>query len=268
MADEHGNETASTDFLVPWRVAPNSGFVVANGSGNVGLIQINDREFEVVDGFVYDGDAAADIERLLVDSGVEPAEAERRVDEARTFLPRDDNPTDLASIPAFMRWFENPYGVHTLAAILHDEQIRTTPNTGSIGSDALADRFFREMLRSAGVPWLKRWVMWSAVAMRTRWMAGGGRRARLVVWVALAAVGIVSFLGWVFGWDLNLDRAVLLLISAVLPIVAAPLWGKQFGAGLIATIAAAGVLPAAAFAFAGLMFFRVLERIAKSVGLE
>jgi hypothetical protein len=161
----------------PWRVAPRSGFEVADPSGSVGIVQIDHERFVVLHAFRYDD---PDVERTLlqelVDDGMDEAEARRAVDEARTFSPREDNPTDLASIPRFMRWFENPYGKHSLAALIHDELITDQVNGGRLGSDTLADRFFREMMRTSGVAWLKRWIMWSAVALRTRFAAGGLRR--------------------------------------------------------------------------------------------
>ena len=97
------------------------------------------------------------------------------IEDARTYrFPSDV--TDMASIPPFMRWFVNNYGRHSLAAIIHDRLITDgAPNSGVLGSDSLSDCFFREMMGVAGVPWLKRWIMWSAVAMRTRWAARGWR---------------------------------------------------------------------------------------------
>ena len=70
--------------------------------------------------------------------------------------------------------------------------------TGPLESDALSDRFFREMMRCAGVRFLKRWIMWAAVALRTRWAAGGVRQAAVVVWGVLAAAGISAF-SWSIG---------------------------------------------------------------------
>ena len=62
--------------------------------------------------------------------------------------PMTENPTDLASVPLFMRWFENSYGVHTLAAILHSTSSSSEAQTdGELGSDTLSDRFFREMMK-------------------------------------------------------------------------------------------------------------------------
>jgi hypothetical protein len=171
-----------------------------------------------------------------------------------------------------MRWFESPYGAHTLAAILHDDLIVDEPNAGPLEDDTLSDRFFREMMKSAGVPWLKRWIMWSAVALRTRWAVGGIRRLSVLVWLVLSATGITSF-GWAvgsatFGWDDPVDTWALLVVALVLPFVAAFLWGKQYGAGIVAAIAALWILPAAALAGLGYLAYLVLERAAHLIGLD
>ena len=141
----------------------------------------------------------------LVSKGKTAQEARDAVEDARTFTPTTENPTDLASIPRYMRWFESAYGAHTLAAIIHDDLIVEVPNGGPLEDDTLSDRFFREMMKSAEVPWLKRWIMWSAVALRSRWAVGGIRRLSVLVWLILSAAGITSFVWAVgsaaLGWD-------------------------------------------------------------------
>ena len=101
--------------------------------------------------------------------------------------------SDLASVPRFLRWFENTYGRHTPAALIHDNLIGPTPNRGPLENDAASDRFFRYMLEAVGVPFFKRWIMWAAVAFRTRWAVGGWRRRSVAAWVILAALGITAF---------------------------------------------------------------------------
>jgi hypothetical protein len=267
---------------LPWRVSPGSGFEVyvaagdrptRPGTGEVRLLQVDPSTFLVVDQFRFtDAAVQAGLEASLVDRGMGRDEALRRIDDARTFTPSTENPTDLASIPRFLRWFENPYGVHTLAATIHDELIVPVPNGGALGSDTLADRFFRQMLATAGVPWLKRWLMWAAVALRSRWAAGGYRRASVVAWLALATAGIAAF-AWGAGassgiWDPPVPTAVLLTGAVVLPVLAAPLWGKQAGAALVAAVGAAWILPPAIFGGIGYLVYRVLERVAGSLGLR
>jgi hypothetical protein len=267
--------TGSADHAEPWApwcVAKESGFEVHDPSGQVGLIQIDQKQFLVTEEFRFSDPAVEDalVEKLR-SAGHSAAEARVAVNDARTLSPPRENPTDLASIPRFMRWFEGSYGLHTLAAILHDQLIVDQPNKGALGSDTLSDRFFREMLGSAGVPWLKRWIIWAAVAIRTRWAAGGLRRASLCLWVVLAVSGITSFVLAVgsvwFGWPHPWDVRVLLLVAVLLPFASAPLWGRQCGASLVAAVAALWVLPAAAFALLGYLVYQVLERLVRSLGL-
>jgi hypothetical protein len=246
---------------------------VLHPDGDVGLIQIDRRQFLVESRFRFsDAAVIAEMNDRLVRNGKTTEEAHAAVEDARTFTPTTENPTDLASIPRFMRWFETAYGAHTLAAIIHDNLIVDTPNGGALGDDTLSDRFFREMMRAAGVPWLKRWIIWSAVALRTRWAVGGIRRLSVVVWLLVSAAGITSFV-WglgaaTLGWGAPFDSWAMILFALVLPFVAAPLWGKQYGAGIIAAVAALWILPAALLAGLGYLVYLVLEKGAHAVGLD
>ncbi len=273
MDDLQGGTGATGVTWTPWRVAPRSGFETALSGGNVDLIQIDKKQFVVLQPFRFsnptvEGELLAKLQR----DGHDAATARRMLDDARTFMPGEENPTDLASIPPFMRWFVNTYGAHTLASIIHDQLIVPTANGGPLRSDTLSDRFFREMMGAAGMPWLKRWVMWAAVAMRTRWAAGGWRRWSLVLWLVLAVCGIGAFGwaagAWILGWGMPFSAGWMWAIALVLPLVAAPLWGRQYGAGLVAAIAGSWVLPAAAFGAAGYAVYWVLERLARQVGLR
>lgn len=256
----------------PWHVAEDSGFEVLDARGYVGLVQIDKKQFWVTNPFRFSQHAVVQmLTDRLVRNGMEPGKAQDAVDDARTFTPTEENPTDLASIPRYMRWFESSYGAHTLAAIIHDDLIVHEPNAGPLRSDTLSDRFFREMMHAAGVPWLKRWIMWAAVALRSRWAAGGLRRLSVLVWILLSAAGISSFV-WAVGsasldWGHPVESWLLLVCSIVLPFGAAPLWGRQYGAGLVAAIAALWILPAAALGGLGYVIYLALERVAKRFGL-
>ena len=258
------------EVWIPWRVAKKSGFEVCDPLGEVGLVQIDRKQFLVSKKFRFtNSDVETMLRERLVRDGKSEEEARRRVDDARTFSPTTENPTDLASVPLFMRWFENSYGVHTLAAILHDELIQDKPNDGELGSDTLSDRFFREMMKTAGVPFLKRWIMWAAVAIRSRWAAGGPRRVSVLIWLVCAIAGIVSFaaaaLSSVFELSPPVDNWLLWVIALALPFASAPLWGRQYGAGIVAAGAAVWILPAAAFGLLGYLIYRALELIAGRV---
>jgi hypothetical protein len=255
----------------PWAVAPASGFEVDDVGGVVGLDQIDDVNFVVTTNFRYvDAGVQAKVTSLLERDGVRDAPS--KVADACRYTTNTEDRTDIASIPRFMRWFENTYGRHTLAAIIHDRLIRSgEPNAGALGSDTVSDTFFREMMRTSDVPWLERWIMWSAVALRTRWAAGGTRKLTLDLWIALAVSGIAMFVdavgAWWFGWGSPLDPPVMLAVAAVLPLVAAPLWGRQLGAGLVAAAVALWILPPAILAAIGYVIYRVLEAGARRVGL-
>ena len=127
--------------------------------------------------------------------------------------------SDLTSVPGPLRWFVSPYGLHTPAALCTTASSARRPRPGSTRRDA--DRLFRDMLDALGVPLLRRWLMWTAVAYGTRWSAGGVRRIGIVVWTVLALardaqppIGLVTLsLPW-------------LLVAAVLPFPAAALWGQ------------------------------------------
>lgn len=267
---------------VPWRVAPRSGFEVDDptGKGSVRMIQVDDRQFIVLNTFRYsDPGVEKDLTGRLVRGRMTDDQARAAVDDARTFVPREDNPTDLASVPRFMRWFEDSYGRHTLAAMIHDELITDTVNSGALQSDTLSDRFFREMMRTSGVPWLKRWLMWSAVALRTRWVAGGYRRLSIVLWLLLSVAGIIATIGsagallfdwpWFFDWPWPVSSPGWSLTVALLMIfIAAPLWGRQWAASLIAAVGALWLMPAAAVTSIAWIVYRVLEGVARTLRLR
>jgi len=123
-------------------------------------------------------------------------------------------------------------------------------------------------MRCCGVKFLKRWIMWAAVALRTRWAAGGIRQASVVVWGLLSVVGIASFvwsIGAFFGWPHVLAPGWMLAISVAVPFVAAPLWGKQYGASLVAAVAALWILPPAVLGVFGYLVYQGLELGARKV---
>lgn len=263
---------AGEESWYPWRVAPGSGFEVQHPSGYVGLLQRDSKRFDVEHPFRFSNDRiVAMLTDRLIRNGMSPEQARAAVNDARTYTPQDENPTDLASIPRYLRWFESSYGHHTLAAVIHDDLIVDEPNGGALRDDTLSDRFFREMMKTAGVPWLKRWIMWAAVALRSRWAVGGIRRISVVIWLALSAVGITAFVWAVgaaaFGWDTPIDTGVMFVAAVVLPFLAACLWGHQYGAGIVAAGAALWILPAAVVAGVGYLVYGGLERLAARVGL-
>jgi len=74
--------------------------------------------------------------------------------------------TDFASVPRVFVWFLPRYGRYTKAAILHDFLWRERASKGTLDY-VDADGTFRRAMRELGVPFLRRWILWSAV----RWGA-------------------------------------------------------------------------------------------------
>lgn len=186
---------------------------------------------------------------------------EGKVDDAVIADVREVGPatlpvTDLASVPQPLRWLVAQYGVHTPAALVHDRLIGPRPDLPGL-TDAYADRYFRFMLRDVGVRLLRRWLMWAAVALRTRWKAGGARSVSVAVWAVASLAGIVLAVTAVAD-----GNAPLLVLTSVAPFVFAALWWRQYGAGLVAAAAAPWVLPPTIFGAAGFYVYAALEWLA------
>ncbi|MEM1332158.1 MAG: DUF1353 domain-containing protein [Actinomycetota bacterium] len=254
----------------PWVVAPSSGFRVDDAAGEVALVQLTPSQFRVGTTFRFvDETLETELAAGLTARGLDADLAAGRVTAALTYWSTGEEPTDLASVPQFMRWFENAYGAHTLAAIIHDQLITHEPNGGALQSDIAADALFREMMRSAGVGFLKRWVMWAAVALRTRLVAGGARKLSVVVWIALALVGITTFVvGAVQTLRGDLGGVVVAAIALAVGLLASLLWGRQVRAGLIAMVGGFFIVPAAAVAFLGLAAASAVSRALGWLGLR
>lgn len=207
------------------------------------LAQISATEFRLGSKINYTGD------RTGLEGAVPPA----TIDDIRTVTPDQLPVTDLASVPEPFRWFVTSYGPHTPAALIHDRLIGiSVPPEGL--TDARADRYFRFMLEASGAGLLLRWIMWTAVAFRTRWASGTRKRLGLILWVALAGLGMTSaFLA------VALPSWIWAAVAAGLPFLAASLWGKQYVAGLVAVLAGPFVLPPSLFAWAVFQLYRTAE---------
>lgn len=165
--------------------------------------------------------------------------------------------TDLATVPRALRWFVSTYGVHTPAALLHDRLIGRANDLGV--SNVHADRFFRFMLKELGVRFVRRWLMWAAVAFGTRWRTPT-LRGLLVVWVVLAVVGMV-----VGGYGLVTGQWWLAALAAAASVPVSALWGRQYGAGLAASLTAIWVIPPTLFATLGYGAYWVLEQLVSAL---
>jgi Protein of unknown function (DUF1353) len=255
----------SKEEVIPWGAS----FLV-DGLPNapIELDQYTAKDFVFVGNLSFAGDMGLD-EKKYPKITAEMKQKARGLD--GSLLGR----SDLASVPRFLRWFELPYGRHTPAALIHDGLIfNGKPNEGALGSDIAADRYFRYMLAAVGVPFFKRWIMWAAVALRTRWAVRGWRRLTIVLWVILSALGIAAFAlaasaimsGGAAPGDIN--EWVLLAGALVAPLLAGALWGKQWGASLVTAVAAPFRLLPAAIAAIGYTIYWVLERLGRAIGLD
>jgi hypothetical protein len=77
--------------------------------------------------------------------------------------------TDFASVPSLFVWLIPKYGRYTKSAILHDF-LCDESKAGRFDRDD-ADGIFRRTMRELGVSFLRRWIMWGAVALATQWLA-------------------------------------------------------------------------------------------------
>ena len=232
-------------------------FVVSGSDGEwIPLRQIDDKNFRLPDGVTI---------TYTRRTGLEGKVSDEDIARIRTIHGSEVGEFDLASVPGPLRWFVNSYGVHTPAAIFHDHLI---PPRGvePVIAEVYADRYFRYQLGAVGVPRLKRYVMWTATAMRTRCVAGGRRLVSVLLWGLLAAAGLVAFAAaladsfWGTGSFLPWwSSQAWLWISGLAPLAASSLWGRQFGAGIVASITAIWLVPPAVLAVAGWLVYRLCE---------
>ncbi len=214
---------------------------------------------------VYGGDTGLD--RYVGSHGLTAPclDAIRVIDQSR--LPC----TDLASVPRPLRWFVNTYGRHTPAALFHDFLVRTGDPSLQIPA-WMADRCFRFMLRAAGVPRFKRYIMWTAVALRTRatlqpWWHG----VLLGLWAILATAGMASFavgLVAVFRGQtsvLGLAPFGVLAVAGVGPVIASALWGRQWGAGIVTAVTAPWLVPTALVVVVGYAVYALVETVGAAI---
>lgn len=257
--------TTTAETWTDWVVCPGSGFEVCSdrqgsvASAVVPLSQVTAKEFTVGARFRLQNATVQDrVVGHLRKVGAFNSDEERlqAYRTAADYHPSEGT-TDLASIPWFMRWYVNTYGQHTLAAIIHDQLIADAPNRGTLHSDVVSDRFFREMLEACGTGYFKRWVMWTAVAMRTRWAAGGWKRVKLLLWGLSSVVGMGGTI-----WLLVAGHLLAALgFGAALLLVAAVLWGRQWGAAIVAAIALPFIAPAAVLVLVAAGILWALDKV-------
>lgn len=104
--------------------------------------------------------------------------------------------TDLASIPAAMRWLVPADGTWTTAAVLHDALCDALNRGEPVISSRDTDGLFRRVMREADVAPVRRWLLW--VGVRYGALVNPRRRAEwwrdlpTIVPLTLLAVPLVA----------------------------------------------------------------------------
>jgi hypothetical protein len=132
--------------------------------GSLTVTRVDDDRWALVDDLVYQGSW----ERFVVPAGFR---------------------TDFATVPRPVVWLVPRFGAYTLAAILHDWLCSEGIRSGAVTSRQ-ADGIFRRVMREAGVPVLRRWLMWAGV----RWGALTDERRRTGWLVSAPGVLAISVL--------------------------------------------------------------------------
>jgi Protein of unknown function (DUF1353) len=146
------------------------------------LKQVSPNAFQLLEGFRYQAPTA---EKKVY-----------TVPAHDTGRPPDDpqNSTDLASVPAYLWWFVASYGRQTLPAVLHD---RLIDDRIQAPRREEADLVFRYALRESDVSWLRRRLMYVAVALATTWT----KSKLLIVLFAVHLAGLpATVAAWRLGW--------------------------------------------------------------------
>lgn len=229
--------------------APWSGSFEVKGepSGHIHLEQVDAKHFELHSTVCYVGDH----------TGLEDYLSDDALAEVRVVTPVKLPTTDLTSVPGVLRWFAGRYGVHTPAALIHDWLI-PQPGTPAIPgmTDQYADRYFRFMLEDLGVALIRRWLMWAAVAARSRWQQGLFQKVLLSLWIVASVGGMIAF---VYGWATG--NTPMVIAATLAPFVFALLWERQYGAGIVAAYSAPWILPPTILALGGYVVYLALEFI-------
>ena len=167
--------------------------------------------------------------------------------------------TDLASIPWFFAWLVPGLGTHLPAVLVHDALVLKPGEAKThLGPDVdreEADRILRDAMASLGTPFLRRWLMWTAVMLAT---AFSSLRPR-VRWVptvigtllVVAGLGVIATLDlcdatdvlpWMGERSWFVELATGALFAILVPLALSALWGRRWRVGFIAGLALALLL--------------------------
>jgi hypothetical protein len=224
--------------------------VLGDPRGRIVLKQLDGTTFELASTIVYTGER----------TGLEGKLDDVTIDALRWVSPERLPTTDLASVPPALRWFVGTYGIHTPAALIHDWMIEKGPPVVGGLTPQYADRYLRFMLRDLGVRWIRRWLMWTAVALRSRWETGTRRRVMVSAWIVAALVGVGAFVVGAIAGNLTMVVA-----AAAAPLVVSLLWGRQYPAGIWASGTALFILPPAVIGALAFGIYLALEWLVGAV---
>ena len=178
--------------------------------------------------------------------------------------------TDLASVPQLLTWLVPKSGRHLPAALVHDAMV----------DDAAIDRFeadrrFRDGMGDLGVGVIRRWVMWTAVSLKTIEKRGttrlriGAVLTGIIVLVlgTLATINLVTstvLVPWMGDRAWPAELVLGLSGAVVIPMVlGVALWGPIRIAGVIAGIAAAVLFHAVLMTAGVYGMYLALERLSR-----
>jgi hypothetical protein len=105
----------------------------------------------------------------------------------------EDNSTDLTSVPYVFWWFIASHGRQTRPALVHDYLV----DAPAVITRRDADTVFRLALEESRIPWLRRWLMWTAVSLATNAKSWWGR-LYVGFFVLFLAAFAFSLLYWAF----------------------------------------------------------------------
>jgi hypothetical protein len=232
--------------FAPWT----SSFVIEGDErGRIVLAQRGRTRFELHSTITYTG----------AETGLEGEVGEATLAAIRSVSPETLEATDLASVPRPLLWLVGRYGIHTPAALIHDRLIEAEELPSGL-NERLVDRYFRFMLKDLGVPFTRCWMMWAAVALRTRLRSGWAARASVVLWLLASVAGMA-----VFVYAARAGNLPLLTAATFAPFAFAVLWGRQYGAALVAAYTAPWVVPPTLFGALGYGVYLGVEALVSLV---
>ncbi|WP_327692622.1 DUF1353 domain-containing protein [Streptomyces sp. NBC_00459] len=198
--------------------------------------------------------------------------------------------SDLTSVPTLFTWLVPKTGEHLPATLLHDGLIHPsgdptyTSTNGHVVHRVEADRVLRDAMADAGTALIRRWLIWSAVAMATMldgsgtgWSKGRKWYYRLTAGVTLLlvfALGIYAFfdlfdahipkLPWMGDRPWFVEVVGGLSGAVVIPLVLALFWGRFRIAGAVVGVSLAVLLPVTVALLVPTLIYQLLELTAKA----